>query len=124
MSWQTVYFHYDEDALTVFANAGLLRRAKKDVDNEKVSLTDANTGQFSSDGQNVVLHEAGIQQASCDCSASGCCKHILAAVLWLQANNVDHSNSDNSIETSAETINESVEITPLLPTLFTLDLNY
>ncbi|MEQ5325039.1 SWIM zinc finger family protein [Proteus sp. fly-1008] len=121
MSWQTVYFHYDEDALTVFANAGLLRRAKKDVDNEKVSLTDPNTGQFSSDGQNVVLHEAGIQQASCDCSASGCCKHILAAVLWLQANNVDHSNSDNSIETSAETINESVEITPLLPTLFTLD---
>lgn len=40
MSWQTVYFHYDEDALTVFANAGLLRRAKKDVDNEKfLSLT-------------------------------------------------------------------------------------
>lgn len=35
MSWQTVYFHYDEDALTVFANAGLLRRARKDVDNEK-----------------------------------------------------------------------------------------
>lgn len=87
MSWQTVYFHYDEDALTVFANAGLLRRARKDVDNEKVSVTDANTGQFSSDGQKVVLHEAGIQQASCDCSAAGCCKHILAAILWLQANN-------------------------------------
>lgn len=51
MSWQTVYFHYDEDALTIFANAGLLRRARKDVDNEKVSVTDANTGQFSSDGQ-------------------------------------------------------------------------
>ncbi len=47
-------------------------------------------GQFSSDGQKVVLHEAGIQQASCDCSAAGCCKHILAAILWLQANN----NSD------------------------------
>lgn len=38
MSWQTVYFHYDEDALTVFANAGLLRRARKDVDNEKSLL--------------------------------------------------------------------------------------
>lgn len=122
MSWQTVYFHYDEDALTVFANAGLLRRARKDVDNEKVSLTDANTGQFSSDGQNVVLHEAGIQQASCDCSASGCCKHILAAVLWLQANNnADNSNINNSDEISSETITEPVEIIPLLPTLFALD---
>lgn len=122
MSWQNVYFHYDEDALTVFANAGLLRRAKKDVDNEKVSLTDANTGQFSSDGQNVVLHEAGIQQASCDCSASGCCKHILAAVLWLQANNsADNSNDDKSGEASSEAITEQVEIAPLLPTLFALE---
>ncbi|KLU19719.1 hypothetical protein ABE79_02670 [Proteus mirabilis] len=122
MSWQTVYFHYDEDALTVFANAGLLRRARKDVDNKKVSLTDANTGQFSSDGQNVILHEAGIQQASCDCSASGCCKHILAAVLWLQINNsADNSNDDNSNETSPETVAEPIEITPLLPTLFTLE---
>ncbi len=123
MSWQTVYFHYDEDALTVFANAGLLRRARKDVDNEKVSVTDANTGQFSSDGQKVVLHEAGIQQASCDCSAAGCCKHILAAILWLQANNnsTDDINTDNPIETSAEKIIAPVETPPLLPSLFTLD---
>lgn len=35
MSWQTVYFHYDEDALTVFANAGLLRRAKKTLITKK-----------------------------------------------------------------------------------------
>lgn len=70
MSWQTVYFHYDEDALTV-TNAGLLRRAEKMLITKKVSITDANTGQFSSDGQRVVLHEAGIQQASCDCSAAG-----------------------------------------------------
>ncbi|MDX6941738.1 SWIM zinc finger family protein, partial [Enterobacter kobei] len=61
--------------------------------------------------------------ASCDCSAAGCCKHILAAILWLQANNnsTDDINTDNPIETSAEKIIAPVETPPLLPSLFTLD---
>lgn len=130
MSWQTVYFHYDEDALTVFANAGLLRRAKKDLDNQKVALTDAEIGQFLSDGQCVVLHEAGIQQATCDCSASGCCKHILSSVLWLQANNLssnsalsEDTTSDNvtSDDLSAEKTANHIEWMPLLPTLLALE---
>lgn len=86
MSWQSLYLNYDEDALSVFANVGLLRRAKKDVAGDKVALV-ADAGQeghFVSDGQQVVLGTQGIQTARCDCPASGCCKHILAAVLWLQ----------------------------------------
>lgn len=126
MSWQTVYYHYDEDALTVFANAGLLRRARKDLDNEKVTLTDADNGQFSSDGQQVTLDAAGIQKASCDCSASGCCKHILAAVLWLQANNTQsnqpsENSADNLENTYVEVAIDTVELSPLLPTLLALE---
>lgn len=87
MNWRDTYLHYDDDALAVFANVGLLRRARKDVDNDKVTLLDEAVGVFNSDGQQVTLNQQGIQKAQCDCTATGCCKHILAAVLWLQANN-------------------------------------
>lgn len=36
MSWKNLYLHYDDDALAVFANVGLLRRARKDLENNKV----------------------------------------------------------------------------------------
>lgn len=117
MSWQNVYFHYDEEALTLFANAGLLRRAKKDVDNEKVVLNDAQLGLFNCDDQQVTLHEAGIQQATCDCSASGCCKHILAAILWLQVNNAGNDAIDDNESLSSTKI---LAHTPLLPELLAL----
>lgn len=97
MSWKTVYFHYDDDALAVFANVGLLRRARKDVENEKVEPIDLSNGCFNSDGQQVKLGELGVQQATCDCSASGCCKHILAAILWLQENIDENIPSLNGV---------------------------
>ncbi|AHG20917.1 SWIM zinc finger protein [Chania multitudinisentens RB-25] len=109
MSWRTLYTHYDDDALIVFANAGLLRRARKDLD--KVILTDAANGAFSSDGQEVVLAPEGIQKARCNCSAPGCCKHILAAVLWLQANAAPAAALPSAEEPSP----------PLLPGLLALD---
>lgn len=126
MSWQTVYYHYDEDALTVFANAGLLRRARKDLDNEKVALIDAENGQFSSDGQQVTLDAAGIQKASCDCAASGCCKHILAAILWLQTNKtLSNVPSENNVVDAEDILSQAAieiaEFTPLLPTLLALE---
>lgn len=115
MSWQTVYFHYDDDALAVFANVGLLRRARKDLDNNKVSLLDEPNGLFNSDEQQVKLDEQGIQKAQCDCSATGCCKHILAAILWLQA------NKNEGITKSEDCVIAETEFVALLPELLALE---
>lgn len=80
------YLAYDEQALITFANAGLFRRAIKDVDAGKIQLIEQQPQQLllQSDGQQVILTPAGLHQAQCDCSAVGACKHILASVLFLQ----------------------------------------
>lgn len=85
--WTGIYQAYDADSLATFASAGLLRRAQKDVDADKVSLSfqAADSLQFENDAQQITLDARGIQSASCSCPAQSCCKHVLAAVLWLQA---------------------------------------
>lgn len=84
--WINAYLAYDDDTLTALANAGLLRRAQKDVDAGKLQWLEQGTdsGSLESDGQRVQLNAKGPQQASCDCPAPGICKHILAAALWLR----------------------------------------
>ncbi len=104
MSWKNSYLQYDDDALTVFANVGLLRRARKDVENQKVIPTDLGAGTFTSDGQSVSLDAQGIQKATCDCPAIGCCKHILAAVLWVQSNTIEESDLEESITSESDTV--------------------
>ncbi|EPQ5229245.1 SWIM zinc finger family protein [Providencia stuartii] len=104
MSWKNSYLQYDDDALAVFANVGLLRRARKDVENQKVIPTDLGAGTFTSDGQSVSLDAQGIQKATCDCPATGCCKHILAAVLWVQSNTIEESDPEESIASESDTV--------------------
>ncbi|EPK8019351.1 SWIM zinc finger domain-containing protein [Providencia rettgeri] len=104
MSWKNSYLQYDDDALTVFANVGLLRRARKDVENQKVIPTDLGAGTFTSDGQSVSLDAQGIQKATCNCPATGCCKHILAAVLWVQSNTIEESDPEESIASESDTV--------------------
>lgn len=85
--WTSLYQAYDTDSLITFASAGLLRRAQKEVDGQKVLLL-AQTAQhlqFENDGQQIRLDAHGIQKAQCNCPAQACCKHILAAVLYLQS---------------------------------------
>ena len=113
MSWREVYFHYDDDALAVFANVGLLRRARKDIDNGKVTPINLATGTFDCDGQQVKLDEFGIQNAACNCIASGCCKHILSAVLWVQSTVIE----DETVVALQETQPLLVEILALDPEL-------
>lgn len=96
MSIATIYLAYDDSALTTYANAGLLRRAQKDVAANKIeriespAVADPKTTaieqiMLSSDGQTVILPSTGLTNASCDCSSISACKHILAAVLYVQA---------------------------------------
>lgn len=86
-AWFEGYRAYDDDTLTALANAGLLRRAAKDVEAGKVQWAEqgANGGVVEADGQRVQLDARGPQKAQCDCPAPGICKHILGAALWLRA---------------------------------------
>ncbi|MCK4120729.1 SWIM zinc finger family protein [Ralstonia nicotianae] len=87
MPWFDTYRTYDDDTLTALANAGLLRRAAKDVESGKVRWIerDDERGVIDADGQRVQLDGRGPQLARCDCPAPGLCKHIVGAVLWLRA---------------------------------------
>lgn len=87
MPWFDSYRAYDDDTLTALANAGLLRRAAKDVEAGKVGWAEQGEegGVVAADGQRVQLDARGPQQAHCDCPAPGICKHILGAALWLRA---------------------------------------
>ena len=87
MDWTQAYRAYDDDTLTALANAGLLRRALKDVEAGKLAWVERGQagGVVSADGQRVTLDARGPQQARCDCPAPGICKHILGAALWLRA---------------------------------------
>ncbi|WP_426076026.1 SWIM zinc finger family protein [Janthinobacterium sp. PSPC3-1] len=84
MSWQAVYRSFDDDSLATLANAGLLRRALKDVEAGKVGWQGEAGGVVLADGQRVTLDGGGPQKARCDCPAPGICKHILAASVWLR----------------------------------------
>lgn len=99
-AWSQLYAAYDADSLSTFASAGLLRRAHKDIDARKVNLL-ADTGdhlQFENDDQHIRLDDKGIQNARCSCPAQGCCKHILAAVLWLQHQGLQNQQSPHQAQ--------------------------
>jgi len=93
MDWPAAYRAYDDDTLVALANAGLLRRAAKDVEAGKVGWAAAGDGgsTVEADGQSVELDARGPQHTRCNCPAPGLCKHILAAVLWLRSAPMDSS---------------------------------
>jgi hypothetical protein len=91
MPWHAAYRAYDDDTLTALANAGLLRRAAKDVEAGKVGWAERRDdgGVVAADGQRVALDARGPRHAHCDCPAPGICKHVLGAALWLRGLEAD-----------------------------------
>ena len=67
MSWSQIYLNYDQDALAVYANVGVVRRAIKDIQANKVKLIEHNQSYllFDVDNQKVKLTPQGIQAANC-----------------------------------------------------------
>ena len=110
MSWQQQYLAYDQDSLATYANAGLVRRALKDIEAEKVILQNEQAEQITieSDGQQVCLSATGLVNASCTCPATGACKHIVAAVLYLQQHL--QNPAQQQIENQTQDTPELVEI--------------
>jgi hypothetical protein len=76
---------YDDAALAMLANAGLVRRAHRDVADGKVRLLGGagGTAEVEVDGQQVTIDTRGPRAAACACKAVGVCRHRIAAVLFL-----------------------------------------
>jgi hypothetical protein len=74
----------DDDALAALANRGLVRRARKDLELQPPKLV-------GEAGERVVLEVEGSRVAvderfassTCTCPASGICRHILGAIMFL-----------------------------------------
>ena len=118
MSIASIYLAYDDSALTTYANAGLLRRAQKDVVANKIELIEegdsANNAEqiiLNSDGQTVILPSTGLTNASCNCSSVSACKHILASVLYVQslAKSAEGQGTEVESDQATHTI-ESIEL--------------
>ncbi|MBS0448008.1 MAG: hypothetical protein JSR59_18905 [Proteobacteria bacterium] len=77
---------FDDDSYVALANRGLVRRARKDLDQQKVDIIEQGAAQVvvSFGAQRIRFDHRGPAHAQCDCPASGMCQHILAAAMGLQ----------------------------------------
>ena len=107
---------FDDAALTTMANAGLLRRAQRDLESGKIALNgvDGGTAALSVDGQVVAITAAGPAAATCDCPAAGVCRHRLGAALFLRGY-VDEAAAGEDI-TTVEPADPLDIITAISPT--------
>ncbi|CAN1211693.1 SWIM zinc finger family protein [Tumidithrix helvetica PCC 7403] len=83
---QQKLLQFDDSALEAIANKGLLRRAKKDLQQGEVPVIASETPtaiKMRVADAEVTMPEQGITKASCTCPAVDVCRHILIASLWL-----------------------------------------
>ncbi len=106
MSWQ-IYLQYDEDSLATYANAGLVRRAQKALDQVQLDSQDEQL-HFIIDEFQVTLPAQGITDAQCNCPVQGCCKHILSGIFWIQQHpeQLNPASSDGQSTVSAQSNDE------------------
>lgn len=75
----------DDEALAALANKGLLRRARKDLESQRPTLlsVDASVARVKLSDAMVEVPESPAR-SRCDCPASGVCRHVLAALVFLR----------------------------------------
>ncbi|MFG6444740.1 hypothetical protein ACFXQA_05655 [Microbacterium sp. P07] len=82
--WAAVFAGFDDAALAGLANAGVVRRARRELP----QVTLAGRGDASATVRvgeaTVVLSGAGPAAARCDCPLTGMCAHAIAAAMWLR----------------------------------------
>jgi hypothetical protein len=82
---RAVAAHLDDDALAALANKGLVRRARKDLETSPPTLVGPD-----GDRLHVRIEDCSVNLAQmpadskCTCPATGVCRHILAAFIFLR----------------------------------------
>ena len=80
----------DEPALLAAGSKGLLVRAKKDVEAGRVGGAGP---ELDVAGETVTLSDKSLEAARCTCPATGVCRHIIAAVLFLRGGDAPRSEA-------------------------------
>ncbi|MCL2529947.1 MAG: hypothetical protein FWE41_06410 [Coriobacteriia bacterium] len=93
--WESSYAGYDDEALALLANPGLVRRAAKLVTGATTSDEGARVGDFE-----VKLDARGPAHGRCSCVSSGICAHVLAATMLIR---------DAALTASKEVLDENAE---------------
>ena len=105
MSVPAVYRSYDDPALALLANAGLVRRAAKVLAGGEVQGDPQQTNGEAVDvtvaGVVVRLAATGPAACRCPCPATGVCVHILAASMWARAAPGSAGAADSPVVTAA-----------------------
>lgn len=75
----------DDDALAVLANRGLLRRAQKDIEAQRPTLLDVTENRVHVQVADGTVEVPELPpHSTCSCLASGICRHILGALIFLR----------------------------------------
>lgn len=98
---------YDDAALEAVAPKGVVRRARRDFEAGLASVTDraAKAATVRADGETVQIDARGPKLAQCTCPATGVCRHILLAVMVL---NADAPAAAESVEDAGPTALEDL----------------
>jgi hypothetical protein len=78
---------FDDATLETLTNKGIVRRAAKDVEGGKVTITEETEARIVAlaDGETVEFDTGGPRKARCSCPSAGICRHRIAVVLALRA---------------------------------------
>jgi hypothetical protein len=77
---------FDDESYVALANRGLVRRARKDLEQQSVTVLEKSNSEIvvGFGSQQIRFDHRGPAQAQCDCPASSVCQHIIAASMGLQ----------------------------------------
>lgn len=114
----------DDEALAALANKGLLRRAQKDLEAAKPAIVAAEAGLVRLQVADAAVEVPELPAKSkCNCPATGICRHILSALLFLRDDSelaeLDSPTQgqlfDSSADTQARSASEGEPLTALTP---------
>ncbi|WP_299295572.1 hypothetical protein [uncultured Tateyamaria sp.] len=100
---------HDETALAALASVGVVRRAKRDFEAGKATVTtrDDASATVTADGKAVTLTASGLTAATCTCPATGICRHILLAVFALRAETSEDAAPEVSVADALQALDEA-----------------
>lgn len=93
----------DDDTLAALANKGLLRRAQKDLETSKPEILSIEPGKLSLKWSDATIEIPElVAKSSCSCPATGICRHILGALVYLR--------DDPDVAALAQPIQKSLDL--------------
>jgi hypothetical protein len=101
---------FDNQTLATLANPGLVRRARRDLEEGRLRLLLAGDGraEVEADGQLVTIDARGPRLATCACKSVAVCRHRIAAVLFLQGTELSGDKGEPAAEAESAAEPEAI----------------